>query len=87
MSELYLGFFIVGLLLFGAIVAYSVLQQRKGSANNKSDYVDPLYAELEQGKERASNERSEPKASSPSVSKNSAIPKEASEPSLNDHEA
>jgi len=50
MGDLYLIFFAVGLLLFAAIVAYSVVQKRNAQPAEKKDYVDPLFAELEQSK-------------------------------------
>lgn len=85
MSELYLIFFAVGLLIFGGIVAYSVAQQRKGSANSKAEYVDPLFAELEQSKEKAaSRTNAESQPSSSSVDTELADLKEPVEPSLSD---
>jgi FtsZ-interacting cell division protein ZipA len=53
MGDLYLIFFAVGLLIFVAIVAYSVLQKRQFKPTDKEQYVDPLFAELEQKKNQA----------------------------------
>ncbi len=53
MGDLYLIFFGVGALLFLAIVGYSVLQKRKAQPIEKKDYVDPLFAELEQSKSKS----------------------------------
>jgi len=50
--ELYLIFFGVGLLLFGGIVAYSLLQKRSEQLPPREEYVDPLFAELEEQKGR-----------------------------------
>jgi FtsZ-interacting cell division protein ZipA len=70
-ADLYLIFFAVGALIFTAIVIYSVLQKRQFKPTDKKDYVDPLFAELEQNKNKAttSNEaaakaqvRAEPRA-------------------------
>lgn len=51
MTELYLLFVGIALLLFGGIVAYSLYRQRQLVANRqaseKKDYVDPLVKELE----------------------------------------
>ena len=55
MGELYLIFFAVGVLLFAVIVAYSVVQKRKAQPLEKQDYVDPLFAELEQSKTSINN--------------------------------
>lgn len=56
MGDLYLIFFGAGLLIFGAIVAYSVLQKRKLEPREKEDYVDPLVAELEGNKTKVDDE-------------------------------
>ena len=53
MTELYLIFLGIALLLFLGIVAYSVLRQKRSLQNNSAkrhgkNYVDPLFAELEQ---------------------------------------
>lgn len=48
MVELYLIFFGAGLLLFGGIVGYSVLQKRRQESSPHEEYVDPLFAELEE---------------------------------------
>ena len=53
MADLYLIFFGVGLLLFAGIVVYSVVQKRRHQAPPRKDYVDPLFAELEESKGRA----------------------------------
>ena len=50
MVELYLIFFGAGLLLFGGIVGYSVLQKRRQESPTHEEYVDPLFAELEEQK-------------------------------------
>lgn len=50
MADLYFIFFLVGALLFAGIVGYSVLQQRRYSRPAKDEYVDPLFAELEEQK-------------------------------------
>ena len=50
MGDLYLIFFAFGLLVFGGIVAYSILQKRHFKPVEKKDYVDPLFAELEESK-------------------------------------
>ena len=47
MGDLYLIFFGSGLLVFAAIVAYSVLQKRRSQSVEKLDYTDPLFEELE----------------------------------------
>jgi len=54
-ADLYLIFFGVGLLLFGGIVAYSYLQKQKQLVAPKEEYVDPLFAELEEQKSREKN--------------------------------
>ncbi|MBL4670609.1 MAG: hypothetical protein JKX81_00005 [Arenicella sp.] len=46
-------FFVVGILLFAAIVAYSVVQKRQFKPADKKGYIDPLFAELEQSKNKA----------------------------------
>lgn len=53
MTELYLIFFGLALLLFLGIVAYSVMRQKKARPDSSGkqhgqNYVDPLFAELEQ---------------------------------------
>lgn len=53
MVDLYLIFFGAGLLLFGGIVGYSVLQKRRQESPAHEEYVDPLFAELEEQKERS----------------------------------
>lgn len=50
MGELYLVFLLIAILLFAGIVAYSVVQKRKSDVPEKQDYVDPLFAELEDSK-------------------------------------
>jgi len=50
MGDLYLIFFAVGLLVFAGIVAYSVLQKRRFEPTQKKEYIDPLFAELEESK-------------------------------------
>jgi len=50
--ELYLIFFGTGLLLFGGIVAYSLMQKRRQESPSREQYVDPLFAELEEQKGR-----------------------------------
>jgi len=61
MGDLYLLFFGAGLVLFAGIVGYSVLQKRKAQPIEKKDYVDPLFAELEQSKSKSAVEQeSEP---------------------------
>ena len=74
----------VGLLLFGAIVAYSVAQQRKGSATGKSDHVDPLFAELDKSKDKISSPdaKSEPYVLRDTEAE--APVEQAVEPSLNE---
>jgi len=52
-ADLYLIFFAVGLVLFAVIVIYSVLQKRQFKPTNKKGYVDPLFAELKQSKNKA----------------------------------
>jgi hypothetical protein len=52
-GDLYLIFFVSGLLIFVAIVAYSMLQKRQFKPTEKKDYVDPLFAELEEHKNKA----------------------------------
>lgn len=46
MTELYLIFLGIAVVLFGGIVAYSMRQQRGIEKPNKVDYVDPLLADL-----------------------------------------
>ncbi len=50
MGDLYLLFFGAGLLVFACIVSYSVLQKRKLKPAEKENYIDPLFAELEESK-------------------------------------
>jgi hypothetical protein len=54
-ADLYLIFFAVGVLIFAAIVAYSVVQKRQFKPTDKKDYIDPLFAELEQSKSKATS--------------------------------
>jgi FtsZ-interacting cell division protein ZipA len=49
-SELYILFLSIALLLFLAIVLYSYWQQRELEQPKKKEYVDPLFAELEGSK-------------------------------------
>lgn len=64
MADLYLIFFAVGVLIFAAIVAYSVVQKRQFKPNDKKDYIDPLFAELEQSKSKATSSNEAAKAKS-----------------------
>ncbi|MEM7358668.1 MAG: cell division protein ZipA C-terminal FtsZ-binding domain-containing protein [Pseudomonadota bacterium] len=60
MSNQYLIFIGLALVLFLAIVAYSVWQQRRVEKPDKKEYVDPLFAELEgqkSKKQAASNNK------------------------------
>ncbi len=95
MTELYLVFIGIALLLFGAIAGYSVYRQKQllGNAKQskpKQDYVDPLVQELQQneGEPPAVGDDLEPKVESAT-----ALPpldnkaKGKSEPSLNDTSA
>ena len=50
MGELYLVFLLIAVVLFGVIVTYSVMQKRRLESPEKQDYVDPLFAELEDSK-------------------------------------
>ncbi|MGK0374182.1 MAG: hypothetical protein ACJA2E_000650 [Arenicella sp.] len=54
-GDLYLIFFLAGLLIFVVIVAYSILQKRQFRPTEKEQYVDPLFAELEQNKNQTDN--------------------------------
>lgn len=84
MGDLYLIFFGVGALLFVAIVGYSVLQKRRAQPIEKKDYVDPLFAELEQSKSKsAAAQDSAPKSEAAKVITNTAskAATKASEPS------
>jgi FtsZ-interacting cell division protein ZipA len=55
-GDLYLIFFASGLLIFVVIVAYSVLQKRQFKPIEKKDYVDPLFAELEERKNKSAQQ-------------------------------
>lgn len=59
MSDLYLIFFAVGLVIFACIVAYSILQKRRYKPVKKENYVDPLFAELEESKSNATRSPTE----------------------------
>jgi len=72
MADLYLIFFGVGALLFAAIVGYSVLQKRKAQPVEKKDYVDPLFAELEQSKSKPVAAQESVKTSAPAKAENKA---------------
>jgi len=50
MTQLYFIFFLIGGLIFAAIVFYSLRQQKRSLKRKQSDYVDPLFAELESKK-------------------------------------
>jgi len=50
MIDLYIVFFLVGGIMFAGIVWYSMSLQRGRSQPRKDDYVDPLFAELEETK-------------------------------------
>lgn len=52
MNDLYLIFFSAGLLIFAMIIAYSLLQKRRIKPAQKQDYVEPLFAELEESKSK-----------------------------------
>ncbi len=75
MADLYLIFFGVGALLFAAIVGYSVLQKRKAQPVEKKDYVDPLFAELEQSKSKPVGQDHAP-TSEPAVTASKAANKD-----------
>ncbi len=94
MGDLYLIFFAVGLLVFAAIVAYSVVQKRRFEPTQKKEYVDPLFAELEESKKptiettdkRAAkgSETTDSKPNKESKSGENRTAIEYREPSLND---
>lgn len=60
MIDLYLVFFLVGGLVFAGIVWYSMLLQRGRDHAPKEDYIDPLFAELEDTKAKQKNDNLEP---------------------------
>lgn len=61
MTNQYIIFIGIALLLFVAIVVYSVLQQRRIEKPAKKEYVDPLFAELEGQKNKQQSASSDPK--------------------------
>lgn len=63
MGDLYLLFFGAGLLVFACIVSYSVLQKRKLKPTEKENYIDPLFAELEESKSVNSETKTQVNAS------------------------
>ena len=50
MTQQYLIFFLVGILLFAAVVVYSLRQQKKTAKRDQSKYIDPLFDEIESSK-------------------------------------
>jgi len=80
-SELYLIFFAVGLLVFGAIVAYSIYQKRRLAPQEKKAYVDPLFAELEETKNKAASAK-EAKQVGSTLGMSGEIAKRASDANL-----
>jgi len=82
-GDLYLIFFGVGLLIFGAIVAYSVMQKRRYTPVEKKEYVDPLFAELEESK----TQPAKPSAEEPSERIGASKPKKAVTPKASNNEA
>lgn len=87
MAGLYLIFFTVGLLIFAGIVAYSYLQKKQQAMPPKEDYVDPLFAELEeqkglQGGSLKSNVSTKSMDSSGSVAEEPALEKSPNEPAI-----
>jgi len=72
MSDLYLIFIAIAVVLFGAIVAYSVYQQRRhqrAQSDSTQAYVDPLFAELEGRTAKAKKPAIDPKSKSKTNSK------------------
>jgi len=86
MADLYLIFFLVGLAIFGGIVAYSILQKRRFKSTKKEDYVDPLFAELEESKDNITRPSSE-KASNKSTPLKTKLEKVASSMSTSTDQA
>ncbi len=95
MTELYLVFIGIALLLFGAIVGYSVYRQKQSlgkvrQSESKQDYVDPLVEELQknEGEPLAVSADlsplAEPKVESATAQRLDKKAKGKSEPSLND---
>ena len=55
MTELQLIFLGIAVLLFGAIVGYSLLQQRRRTRPSKSNYADPLFEESRRKKTKGAD--------------------------------
>jgi len=68
MLDLYLIFFLVGACVFAAIVGYSVMLQKGRVRPRKEDYIDPLFAELNDSKARAAETKVAPDTDEPPVS-------------------
>jgi len=92
MNELYVIFLLVAVVLFAAIALYSLREHRslsKRQAAKRVDYVDPLFAELENNSGNKSKNKSDKKVAkkaakqagiSVNSKKNSSVPEADDEP-------